>query len=123
VSVAAPPPLRRLAAHEHLCAGLLLGALVLLSLWPVLLGGEVFSPRSLLFHYPPWAATAPDGWWRTTNFIAADVPGSYYPFHVLARGFLRHGTFPAWSGHALAGVPFYANPQTLVSSGSRSRPR
>jgi Bacterial membrane protein YfhO len=107
---------RRFAAHEHLGAALLFCVFVLVYLWPVLVGGDVLSSRSLLFHYPPWASSAPDGWWRSTNFIAADVPGSYYPFHVLARDLLRHGTFPVWSPHAYAGVPFFANPQTLILS-------
>lgn len=108
--------LRWLAAHQRAAAALLFGLFVLAYLWPVLLAGDVLSPRSVLFQYPPWAAGAPAGWERTTNFILGDVPMSHYPFHQLVRDLLHSGTFPAWSQHAYGGVPLFANPQTLILS-------
>ncbi|MFL5816870.1 MAG: YfhO family protein [Conexibacter sp.] len=108
--------IRRLAEHEHAGAALLLALLVLVYLWPVLIGGDVLSPRGVLFEYPPWASTAPADWPQWTNFLLGDVPMSHYPFHVMARRLLHEGVFPSWSQHAYAGVPFFANPQTLILS-------
>jgi hypothetical protein len=107
---------RWLAAHERTSAALLFAGFVLVYLWPVLIGGNVLSPRSVLFQFAPWANSAPTRWEYQTNFILGDVPMSIYPFHVLAREFIHHGTFPAWGQHAYAGVPFFANPQTLILS-------
>lgn len=105
-----------LRSHEHVAAGLLLGLLTLVYLWPVLIGGNVLSPRAILFSYAPWRAAAAADWPERTNWILGDIVMSHYPFHLMVRDMLHDGVFPAWSQHAYAGVPFFANPQTLVLS-------
>jgi len=48
-----------LAAHPTLSAALLLALVVLVYLWPVLLGGRVFSPDAVLYKLPPWQPYQP----------------------------------------------------------------
>jgi len=98
-----------LRAHEHRTAAALLALLVLVYLWPVLVGGDVLSPGSLLWSFPPWSASMPAARAHFYNQLLSDVPTSYYPWDALARSMLRSGTFPAWNPHAFAGTPFFAN--------------
>jgi hypothetical protein len=98
-----------LRAHEHRTAAGLFGLLVLIYLWPALVGGDVLSPGSLLWGVPPWHASIPPDGIRYYNGLLSDVPSSYYAWDVLARDFIRGGTFPAWNPHAFAGTPLFAN--------------
>jgi hypothetical protein len=102
---------RALAAHEHLTAAGLLALLVLAYLWPVLVGGRTLAPTALLFEYAPWRTSAPAGAAHFVNGDLADVPGTYYPWTVLARRLLHGGTFPAWNPFAFAGTQLFANSQ------------
>ncbi len=102
---------RWLAAHEPAAAALLFAAFVLVYLWPVLIGGDLLSPRATFYQFAPWALGAPAGWQRMANFILGDVPMSYYPLNAIARAAIHSGTFPAWSQHAYAGVPYFTDPQ------------
>src|SRR6187551_659343 len=102
--------------HERTSGALLLGLFVFVYLWPVLVGGDVLSPRAMLFEFAPWASAAPPDYPKLTNFLLGDVTMAHYPWNTLARDFIHHGTFPAWSQHAYAGIPFFANPQTVVLS-------
>jgi len=100
-----------LAAHQGLTAAGLLASLVLVYLWPVLVGGGLLAPTANLFHAPPWLSQAsPDqlSWFQGE---LADVVGTYYPWATLARRLLHSGTFPAWNPYAFAGTPLFANAQ------------
>lgn len=108
--------LRWLIAHQHVSASAAFGLLVFLYLAPVLVGGDVLSPAAALYQFPPWRSAAPDGIGTSINFILGDVPMSHYPLNVLAREFIYDGVVPLWSQHAYAGVPFFANPQTVLLS-------
>jgi hypothetical protein len=123
-AAAAPPRARRawsargsriaaaLTAHEHRTAAGAFALLVLAHLWPVLLGGRHFGATAALYGFVPWQGLLPqhdiDAY---VNILLADVPTSYEPWDVLARQLLHAGTFPAWNPHALAGTPFFANPE------------
>jgi hypothetical protein len=96
-------------AHEHRMAAGLFALFVLIYLWPVLIGGNVLSPGSVLWGVPPWHASLPPEGIAYYNGLLSDVPMSYYPWDVLARGMLHSGTFPAWNPYAFAGTPFFAN--------------
>lgn len=100
---------RALHAHEHRTAAGLFALVVLVYLWPVLVGGGVLSPASFLWGLAPWRAPTPAGLARFSNELLSDVPTSYYPWDVLARSMLHSGTFPAWNTHAFAGTPLFAN--------------
>jgi len=102
---------RALAAHEHRTAAGLIALLVLAYLWPVLLGGRVLSPAAMLYKLPPWTSLAPADFTHYVNMSLADVPLSYYPWDALARRLIHAGTFPAWNPYALAGTPFFSNPE------------
>jgi Bacterial membrane protein YfhO len=100
-----------LALHEHRTAAALLGLLVLVYLWPALVGGALLAPLAMLYDVAPWQERAPAGIEQFINFQIGDVPLSYYPWNVLARELIHAGTFPAWNPHAFAGTPFFANIQ------------
>jgi len=103
---------RALTRHPHRTAAALLGLLVLAYLWPVLLGGKVLSPASLLYNLRPWAGSTPvpRDIHAYFNENLVDVPTAIYPWRVFARAMLHAGTFPAWNPHVFAGAPFYSNP-------------
>ncbi|HYV16250.1 MAG TPA: hypothetical protein VE972_09520 [Conexibacter sp.] len=100
------------AARQHLLAGLLLGLLVLVYLWPVLVGGKILSPIADLYGSVPWKPYAPSDLKNYYSPVLVDIPLVDYPWRVLARELIRDGTFPAWNPYALSGIPFYSNPQT-----------
>jgi hypothetical protein len=102
--------------HPHVWAALLLGLLVLVYLWPALVGGRVLSPTADLYAVVPWQAYAPPGVQRFQNLVLVDIPQVLYPWRVLVRGLLHDGVLPAWNPYALTGVPLYANPQTGLFS-------
>lgn len=97
-------------AHEHRVAAGLLALFVLIYLWPVLIGGDVLSPASVLYGVPPWKALRPADGLNYYNFLLSDFATSYYPWETLARQLVHSGTFPAWNPDALAGTPFFTNP-------------
>jgi hypothetical protein len=100
---------RALAARPNLTAAGLIGLLVLVHLWPALVGAGIFAPTALLYAGSPWRAMASPELLRYVNNELGDVPISYYPWGVLAREFIHAGTFPAWNPHALTGTPLWAN--------------
>jgi hypothetical protein len=101
---------RVLLAHPDRTAAGLIAGLVLVYLWPVLIGNGILAPTALLSIGAPWRANAsPELLLRYMNTELGDVPLSFYPWDVLARQFIHSGTFPAWNPHALAGTPLFAN--------------
>jgi hypothetical protein len=107
---------RTLAEHPTLSAALLFALLVLVYLWPVLLGGKVFSPDAVLYKLVPWQPYRPHDVLRYENYLLADVPLVAHPWHALTRQLLHAGTFPAWNSHVLTGVPFISSPQSGLFS-------
>ncbi len=107
---------RTLSTHQHRTAAALFALLVLAYLWPVLVGGGMLAPTSVLFTMPPWRGLAPHDVLHYYNQGIGDVPLSYYPWDVLARQLIHAGTFPAWNTHALAGTPFFANAEVAWAS-------
>ncbi len=107
---------RTLSAHQHRTAAALFALLVLAYLWPVLVGGGMLAPTSVLFTLPPWQGLAPHDLAHYYNQGLGDVPLSYYPWDVLARQMIHAGTFPAWNTHALAGTPFFGNAEVAWAS-------
>jgi hypothetical protein len=105
-----------LAERPTLAAALLFALLVLVYLWPVLLGGKVFSPDAVLFKVAPWQPYLPADVASYENYLLADVPIVLRPWRELVRELLHAGTLPAWNPHALTGVPLLSNPQTGLFS-------
>src|SRR5690348_5445597 len=105
---------RALATHESWLAAALFALFVLAYLWPVLLGGKMLSPLASLYGSVPWKGLEPRDVHDYLNPLLADVPTADYPWRLLARELIRDGTFPAWNPHVFAGIPFFANPQTMV---------
>lgn len=105
-----------LVEHPTLGAALLLALLVLVYMWPVLLGGKVFSPDAVLYKLTPWQPYRPADVASYENYLLADVPLVVRPWHELMRQLLHDGVLPAWNPHVLAGVSFLANPQTGLFS-------
>ncbi|MBB4663217.1 hypothetical protein BDZ31_002806 [Conexibacter arvalis] len=98
-----------LAEHQTATAAACFSLLVLVYLWPALVGGGVLTPAALLYAFAPWAAAAPPDLHQYDNLLLSDVPMSYLPWDGLARELLHAGTFPAWNPHAFAGTPLWAN--------------
>jgi len=105
-----------LAEHPTLGAALLFALLVLVYLWPALVGGKVFSPDAVLYKVPPWQPLQPANVASYENYLLADVPIVLRPWRELARAALHDGVLPLWNPHALTGVPFISNPQTGLFS-------
>jgi len=103
---------RALAAHPHRTAAVAMGLLVFAYLWPVLIGGEVLSPASLLYNLHPWTGSTPvpRDIHSYFNVELVDVPMAIYPWRFFARAMIHSGTFPAWNPHVFAGAPFFSNP-------------
>ena len=61
------------------------GLFVLAYLWPVLVGGKILSPTSLLYELPPWQARSRrDDLGSYLNRLLVDVPFGDYPWRFLA---------------------------------------
>ena len=105
-----------LVEHPALGAALLIALLVLVYMWPALLGGKVFSPDAVLYKLAPWQPYRPADVASYENYLLADVPLVVRPWHELMRRLLHDGVLPAWNPHVLAGVSFLANPQTGLFS-------
>ena len=50
---------RSLARHEHLTAAGVVALVVLIYLWPALVGGDTLTPTALLYRLAPWQSDAP----------------------------------------------------------------
>ncbi len=109
-------PSRYLFARPQLSAGLLLALLVLVYLWPALVGGKLLSPISMLYTFAPWERLAPHDIASYSNSLLSDVPTADYPWRFLIRELLHAGTFPSWNPYVLGGIPLWSNPQTGLFS-------
>ncbi|HEX7289520.1 MAG TPA: YfhO family protein [Conexibacter sp.] len=107
---------RYLLAHPAVAAGLLLGLLVLVYLWPALVQGELLSPISVLYGSTPWTSFAPDDLGGYLNPLLSDVPTADYPWRFLVRSMLHDGAFPSWNPYVFGGIPLWSNPQTGLFS-------
>ncbi len=116
VALLARPWVRTLAAHPDRTAAGFFALLVLVYLWPVLIGGKILSPISLLYGVPPWQRLAPSDLGGYSNGLLSDIPFADYPWRAFARELIREGTLPAWNPHVFAGIPFMSNPQTGIFS-------
>jgi hypothetical protein len=104
-----------LAAHQHVVAGVLLGACVFAYLWPVLVGGKILSPIAALYDYVPWLDLQPPDMQRYHNWVLLDLPVVNFPWRFLVRQQLHEWVLPAWNPYVLSGSPFY-NPQSGLFS-------
>jgi hypothetical protein len=105
-----------LAAHPDRLAAAFFALLVLAYLWPVLAGGKILSPISVLYRFPPWQGSAPSDVGSYSNELLSDIPFADYPWRFFARALIRDGTLPLWNPHVFAGTPFFNNPQTGIFS-------
>ncbi|HEX4806909.1 MAG TPA: hypothetical protein VFU94_13505 [Conexibacter sp.] len=109
-------PSRFLFGHPTLSAALLLALLVLVYLWPALVGGKFLSPVSMLYGSVPWKGDAPHDLAGYLNSLLSDVPTADYPWRFLVRELLHAGTFPSWNPYVFTGIPLWSNPQTGLFS-------
>jgi len=107
---------RTLVEHPTLSAALLFGLLVLVYLWPALVGGKVFSPDAVIYKLVPWQPYRPRDVLSYENYLLADVPLIAHPWHLLTRQLLRAGTFAGWNPYVQTGLPFGSSPQTGIFS-------
>jgi len=99
------------ATHRTTSAAALFALVVLAYLWPVLLGGEVLAPDSMLYELVPWQHAAPPDLASFHNYLLSDPPFVMTPWREAVRELIRSGTPPLWNAHELTGVPLLANPQ------------
>jgi Bacterial membrane protein YfhO len=122
--VAAPPTrlatladsgiVRRARAHPDLTAALCFAGLVVVYLFPVLIGTKILSPNGLLYAFTPWTASHPPDILHWFNPLLSDVPTANYPARLYARDALHHGTLPQWYPDEFGGMPLLSNPQLGV---------
>ncbi len=108
------PAVRWFVARPTLSAALLLALLVVGFLHEAPIGGGMLSPLAMLYEQVPWQTDVPPGLSDHLNPLLSDVAQAHHPWNAFARDAIRDGVFPAWNPHVLAGVPFFANPQTVL---------
>jgi membrane protein YfhO len=106
----------RIAAHPTCSAALIFALLVLGYLWPVLVGGKILASLANLYTFAVWKPYAPHDVLAYHNGVLADPGLVLYPWRTFARQLIHAGVLPAWNPYALAGIPFYSNPQTGLFS-------
>lgn len=84
--------------------------LACLLLWPVVFGGQVFVPATLLRYVAPWEQDSKPPW----NPLMYDSVGQFYPWRHFAAEELRAGRIPLWNPYQFCGTPFVANSQSAV---------
>lgn len=102
---------RALVARPHLAAALLLASIVLVYLWPALVGGDMLAPISVLYTFTPWQGFTPADIQSYYNPLLSDIPMADYPWRWFVREQIRDGVLPLWNPHVFAGIPFLSNPQ------------
>ncbi|HEV8238128.1 MAG TPA: hypothetical protein VGS57_02025 [Thermoanaerobaculia bacterium] len=86
--------------------------LLVLLLWPVLVGGKVLLPLGNLVGFPPWRGLPPPQ--PPTHAIQGDLVHQIVPWQAEVRRSLADGRWPLWNEHAGAGMPLMADPQSQV---------
>ncbi|MDO8184195.1 hypothetical protein Q5424_00300 [Conexibacter sp. JD483] len=109
--VADAPVIRYFVAHPDLSAALLIALLVIVYLWPVLIGEKILSPIGLMYGFTPWQSYAPSDLGNYYNPLLSDIPMAVYPWRWYARQALHDGTLPLWNTQIFGGIPFFSNPQ------------
>jgi len=84
-------------------------ALVLISLWPSLIGGKIFSSGDNILLWPPFSGGRPAGWTHPSNFNLTDPVLGFLPDLLVTRHDLAHGIAPLWNPYAGAGRPLLAS--------------
>ena len=99
-------------------AALLFYALTLLFLWQPLTQRVVHAPVDVLHFVPPWTATAPPGFSKTTasNYELQDVPMQMLPWAEQVRASWRRGEIPLWNELSGCGYPLLGNAQSAALS-------
>jgi hypothetical protein len=115
-----PPAARRPRAsgahREHLLAVALLGGLLLVYLWPALLGGRLLTDDAALYLWAPWKSEAPSNYLSFVNPLLIDVAQYHYQWDLYVRAALHGGRFPSWNPYVLSGTPYYTNSQNGLTS-------
>ncbi len=106
----------RVAAHPNAAAVAVFALVIGVYLWPVLVGGKIFSPNAALYGFVPWLGSVPPDVFDYLNGTLLDLPLANHPWRVLIRDLLHEGTFPAWNPYVLGGIPLFPNVQTGLFS-------
>lgn len=101
-------------AREHVAAGLLLLALLVLFFRDALLSGRVLGASDLLFATPFFAEAGPAGLVRPANELLFDPVYQFVPWRHLVCDALRAGRLPLWNPGSAAGTPIVATMQAAV---------
>ena len=94
--------------------GLLLLVLLAAVFPGTFLRGEIIVPGDILFHGPPWADYAPEGFERVRNPLMVDIVAAMYPYYSLCSRALAEDAWPLWNPLEYAGMPLLANCQTAA---------
>src|SRR5438876_229914 len=89
----------------------LVGALALLTYWPMLLGRVPF-PADVVTQFPPWESVRKPPVDPVNHAEMGDLATELYPWKVFTRRAIAGGTLPLWNPFLLMGAPFQADPQT-----------
>jgi hypothetical protein len=103
-------------ARPALSAGALFAFVCIGYLYPVLLGGRVLSPATMLHDVVPWAVFKEPLQFGEYNQLLGDHPTAFHPWLDFAREHVRQGRLPLWNPYALGGTPFAGNAQAALFS-------
>ncbi|MEX0879672.1 MAG: YfhO family protein [Thermoanaerobaculia bacterium] len=90
---------------------LLVGALALLTYWPVLFGKVPF-PADLVTQFPPWESVRGPDFRPPAHAEMGDLVTELYPWKAFTRRAIAGGAMPLWNPHLLLGAPFAGDLQT-----------
>jgi hypothetical protein len=102
---------RRAIAHPDWAAAVAFALLVVVYLFPVLIGVKILSPDGMLYMYTPWQSARPANWMHWNNPLLGDIPMSNYPVRLYIHDQLHSGTVPQWFPNEFGGMPLLSNPQ------------
>ncbi|CUU33673.1 hypothetical protein GXSOP10_1021, partial [Armatimonadetes bacterium GXS] len=77
------------------------GGLALLFLWQGTVGGKVFAPLRLLYHFAPWHTTRPDLTPPAWDVLVWDSVAQFYVWRDLVRTLWLNGEIPLWNPYQL----------------------
>jgi hypothetical protein len=95
-------------------ACIVLGALVLATFWPSLVGGRTLLPVDTLYGLWPLDVLPHEGLNSAHNTLLSDPPLQFAAWLHLARPPMRALDIPQWDPYSFGGVPLLANAQAAL---------
>ena len=94
-------------------SAVLIGALAVLTYWPMLLGRVPF-PADVVLQFPPFESVRGRSFQVHTHAEMGDLVTEMYPWKTYTRRTALAATLPLWNPHLLLGTTFVGDPQPAL---------